>query len=70
MMMGSAFYGHYKTWGRLLAKQGFAVLMVDSQLLDAFFRAGGGAVSRGLERLRSGLSLGTPTGGGLEAGRR
>ena len=29
MMMGSAFYGHYKTWGRLLAKQGFAVLMVD-----------------------------------------
>ena len=29
MMMGSAFYGHYKTWGRLLARQGFAVLMVD-----------------------------------------
>ena len=29
MMSGSCFYGHYKTWARLLAKQGLAVLMVD-----------------------------------------
>ena len=29
MMSGSCFYGHYKTWARLFAKQGLAVLMVD-----------------------------------------
>ena len=47
MMMGLP-SGHYKTWGRLLAKQGFAVLMVDFRNCLRPLHAGGGAVSRGL----------------------